>query len=116
MFLWLGAAATCWWSAVPDLVVVPRARLELATGGLRNHLPSDDTVREARQMAEVARATGVATQVATGNSASEATRLLSEWIGAGAIGPVREVHNWSSRPFWPQGLERPEDQPPVPDS
>jgi len=77
--------------------------------------PMTHTVREARRMAEVARATGVATQVATGNSASEDTRLLSEWIGAGAIGPVREVHNWSSRPFWPQGIERPEDEPPVPD-
>ena len=53
-------------------------------------------------MAEVARETAVATQVAIGNQASEATRRLCEWIWAGAIGPVREVINWSSRPFWPQ--------------
>jgi len=45
---------------------------------------------------------------------SEATRLLCEWIGAGAIGPVREVHNWSSRPFWPQAIERPPEGEPVP--
>jgi predicted dehydrogenase len=69
--------------------------------------PMTHSVYEARQMAEVARKSGVATQVATGNSASEATRLLSEWIWDDAIGPVREVHNWSSRPFWPQGIERP---------
>ncbi len=66
-------------------------------------------------MAEVARETGVATQVATGNSASEATRLLTEWVAAGAIGPVREVHNWSSRPFWPQGIEAPAEEESVPD-
>ncbi len=58
---------------------------------------------------------GVATQIAVGNQASEDTRLLCEWIWAGAIGPVREVHNWSSRPFWPQGIDRPAASEPVPD-
>ena len=76
--------------------------------------PMTHTVHEARRMSEVARETGVATQVATGNSASEATRLLCEWVWAGAIGPVREVYNWSSRPLWPQGLERPTVEEPVP--
>lgn len=77
--------------------------------------PMAHTVHEARVMADVARETGVATQVATMNTASEATRLLSEWIADGAIGAVREVHNWSTRPFWPQGLATPEETPPVPD-
>ncbi|MCC6698789.1 MAG: Gfo/Idh/MocA family oxidoreductase [Candidatus Hydrogenedentes bacterium] len=76
--------------------------------------PMSHTVHEARVMARVATETGVATQVATGNSASEATRLLCEWVWAGAIGPVREVHNWSSRPLWPQGLDRPAAEDPVP--
>ena len=30
---------------------------------------------------------------------------LAAWINAGVIGTVREVHNWSSRPFWPQGMQ-----------
>ena len=77
--------------------------------------PLTHTIYEARRMAEVARQTGVATQIAVGNQASEATRLLCEWIWAGAIGPVREVHNWSNRPFWPQGLERPKETQTVPD-
>ena len=77
--------------------------------------PMTRSVREARRMAEVARETGVATQVAVGNQASEDTRLLCEWIGAGAIGPVREVINWSSRPFWPQAIERPAEAQPVPE-
>ncbi len=76
--------------------------------------PMTRTVHEARRMAEVARETGVATQVAVGNQASEETRLLTEWIADGAIGTVREVHNWSNRPFWPQGMLRPieEERPP----
>jgi predicted dehydrogenase len=77
--------------------------------------PMAHTIYEARRMAETARQKGVATQVAVMNAASEDTRLLCEWIAAGAIGPVRQVHNWSSRPFWPQGLERPQASQPVPE-
>jgi predicted dehydrogenase len=77
--------------------------------------PMTHTVYEARCMAEAARAKGLATQVAVANQASEDTRRLSEWIAAGAIGPVRQVLNWSSRPFWPQGLDRPRDTQPVPE-
>ena len=76
--------------------------------------PLTHTIYEARRMAEIARTTGVATQIAVGNQASEATRQLCEWIWSGAIGPVREVHNWSSRPYWPQGIERPKEVQPVP--
>src|SRR6266480_5879484 len=77
--------------------------------------PLTHTIYEARRMAEIARDAGVATQIAVGNQASEATRLLCEWIWDGAIGPVREVSNWSSRPYWPQGLERPKEAEPVPE-
>ena len=76
--------------------------------------PMTRTVYEARRMAEVARETGVATQVAVGNQASEATRVLCEWVWGGAVGPVRQVVNWSRRPFWPQGVARPRETPPVP--
>ena len=77
--------------------------------------PLTHTIYEARRLAEIARETGVATQIAVGNQASEATRLLCEWIWDGAIGPVREVVNWSSRPYWPQGLARPNEVQPVPE-
>jgi predicted dehydrogenase len=77
--------------------------------------PLTHTIYEARRIAEIARETGVATQIAVGNQASEATRLLCEWIWDGAIGPVREVANWSNRPFWPQGLERPKETEAVPE-
>ncbi len=77
--------------------------------------PLTHTIYEARRIAEIARETGVATQIAVANQASEATRQLCEWIWDGAIGPVREVHNWSSRPFWPQGIERPKEAQPVPE-
>jgi hypothetical protein len=31
--------------------------------------------------------------------------LLATWVDAGVIGHVREVHNWTNRPFWPQGMQ-----------
>jgi predicted dehydrogenase len=95
------------------------AAVSVAAMKKRKHVfcqkPLTHTIYEARRMAEVARETGIATQIAVANQASEDTRLLCEWIWDGAIGPVREVANWSSRPFWPQGLERPKETETVPD-
>jgi predicted dehydrogenase len=95
------------------------AAVSIAAMKKRKHVfcqkPLTHTIYEARRMSEVARETGVATQIAVGNQASEATRQLCEWIWDGAIGPVRQVMNWSSRPFWPQGLERPKEAEVVPE-
>jgi hypothetical protein len=40
---------------------------------------------------------------------------VMKWINAGAIGTLKEVHNWTNRPVWPQYAEIPKDTPPVPD-
>jgi predicted dehydrogenase len=85
--------------------------------------PLTRTVFEARQAARIAREAKVATQMGNQGMTFEGNRLVCEWIGDGAIGPVREVHVWSDRPthsgklplWWPQGVERPKDTPAVPD-
>ncbi len=76
--------------------------------------PMAHSIGEARRMAQLAREKKVATALPVNNPTSEATRLIAEWLADGAIGPVREVHNWSSRPYWPQGVERPAQEMPVP--
>jgi predicted dehydrogenase len=78
--------------------------------------PMTHSVLEAHKLAGYADDTGVATEVAIGVHASESTRLLCEWIWDGAIGNVTSVHNWSSRPFWPQGIDHPVEPMPVPES
>jgi predicted dehydrogenase len=86
--------------------------------------PLTRTVREARTVAKVARETKVATQMGNQGMAFEGNRLINEWLWDGAIGPVREVHVWSDRPthsgklplWWPQGIERPKDTPPAPET
>jgi len=77
--------------------------------------PMAHSIGEARRMAQVAREMKVATGLPVNNPSSEATHLLSSWISDGAIGPVREIHNWSARPYWPQGVDRPAEAQPVPD-
>lgn len=79
------------------------------------HKPIANVLREVRVVRDTARATGVATQLfcAAGQTA---TPTIREWLAADAIGDVREVHNWSTRPFWPQGMtEIPAGAPAVPD-
>ena len=89
--------------------------------------PLTHSIWEARQLTEAARKYGVATQMGNQGHSSEGARQTVEWIRAGVIGEVREVHCWSDRPlrgtrfegkmYWPQGVsERPQDKPPVPDT
>ncbi|MDZ7639668.1 MAG: hypothetical protein U5J83_15695 [Bryobacterales bacterium] len=40
--------------------------------------------------------------------------MTEEWIQVGAVGMVREVHVWTNRPIWPQGLGRPREGMAVP--
>lgn len=76
--------------------------------------PLTYSILEAHKLAEAARQAGVATQMGNQGLADESVRLVCELISDGAIGPVREVHNWTDRPIWPQGIDRPTDTPPVP--
>ena len=78
--------------------------------------PLTHTVYEARRLAQAAREYKVATQMGNQHQAEEEPRRLAEMIRDGAIGAVREVHIWTNRPVWPQGLDRPADTPPVPDT
>ena len=85
--------------------------------------PLTHSVYEARMLAQAAREHKVATQMGNQGQAGEETRLVCEMIWAGAIGQVREVHVWTDRPlnginnvYWPQGVDRPKGEDPVPDT
>ena len=71
--------------------------------------PMTRTIHEARLLAKTARETGVATQMSVQSCASEGACATAEWVRAGAAGTVREVHVWTDRPVWPQGLARPQE-------
>jgi len=69
------------------------------------------TVHEARTLAALAAETGVVTQMGNQGHSSDDARLINEWVQAGVIGNVREVHVWTNRPIWSQGLLRPAPLP-----
>jgi predicted dehydrogenase len=66
-------------------------------------------------LTEAARKYKVATQMGNQGHSSEEVRMVCEWIQDGAIGDVHEVHCWTNRPVWPQGLDRPKETPSVPE-
>ena len=77
--------------------------------------PLTRTISEARALTEAARKYKVVTQMGNQGHSEEGLRLMQEWLEAGAIGQVREVHCWTNRPIWPQGMPRPTEQQAVPD-
>ena len=78
--------------------------------------PLAHSIYEVRKVTEAAREAKVATQLGNQAQATEGPRLVAEFIGAGAIGAVREVHSWCNRYISPRGIGRPGDKPPVPET
>jgi predicted dehydrogenase len=75
---------------------------------VRAQKPLTRTLAEARAVREAARQRPrLVTQMGNQGHAGEGVRLMREWIDAGLIGTVREVHFWTNRPIWPQGIQRP---------
>jgi predicted dehydrogenase len=73
--------------------------------------PLTHDLYEARLMTETARRLKLCTQMGNQGHASEGSRLQVEWMKAGVVGTVKEVHIWTDRPIWPQGnLERPKSE------
>ncbi len=67
------------------------------------------SVAEARHLAKRAAETKVTTQMGNQGHSLDDGRTAVEYLQAGAIGAVTEVHVWTNRPlgFWPQGVPRP---------
>ena len=96
--------------ATPDHM---HASIALASMDLGKHVfvqkPLTWSIAEARQLARKAKSTRVATQMGNQGHSYDDSRTMVEYVRAGAIGDVREVHVWTNRPlgYWPQGVPRP---------
>ncbi|MES2177220.1 MAG: Gfo/Idh/MocA family oxidoreductase [Gemmatimonadota bacterium] len=71
--------------------------------------PLTYSVQEARILAKTARDMKVVTQMGNQGHSGDGTRRIMELIGAGVIGPIKDVHIWTDRPlrYWAQGIPRP---------
>ncbi len=95
--------------STPDHSHAPAAMLALKAG---KHVycqkPLARTLGEVKAlMAEAARRPKQTTQMGNQGHTGDGMRIMREWVEAGVIGTVREVHYWTNRPIWPQGLDRP---------
>lgn len=72
------------------------------------------SVEEARVMRDLAARNKLVTQMGNQGTADDGFREGIEVLRDNAIGPVREIHIWTNRPIWPQGVARPKDTPGVP--
>jgi predicted dehydrogenase len=103
--------------ATPDHMhaIISMAAIKLGKG-VYCEKPLTRTIFESRKLTEAAREMKVPTQMGIQGLSYEGIRQITEWINAGAIGKVTEVHIWTDRPkgWWPQGVERPKDTPAVP--
>jgi predicted dehydrogenase len=103
--------------ATPDHTHAPIA-LDAMDLGLHVYVqkPLTWSVAEARALKEKAQNTDVVTQMGNQGHSSDDARRLNELVWNDAIGEVREVHVWTNRPLWPQGIDRPVETPPIPDT
>lgn len=72
--------------------------------------PLAHSIWEVRALSKAAREAQVVTQTGNQHHASEGYCRAVEIIRSGILGPIREVHAWTTRPIWPQGLDRPVKQ------
>ena len=74
-----------------------------------------NVLHEVHTTVSVAKESGVTTHLMAWNNDPDFHQLKA-WLHAGVIGDVKEVHNWSNRPVWPQGwMENPKESMAIPD-
>lgn len=73
--------------------------------------PLTHGVWESRALSQAAAKSDVKTQMGNQAHALDGMRRCVELVRGGAIGKVREVHGWTNRPIWPQGMaQRPPEE------
>jgi predicted dehydrogenase len=101
--------------ATPDHTHAVAAMTAMAMG---KHVyvekPMAHEISEVRMMMKAAKDYGVATQMGNQGHSFKSAYRIAAWIEQGIIGKISEVHCWTNRPGWPQGVERPADTPAVP--
>ena len=76
--------------------------------------PLTHSVYESRLLTTLAKKYKVATQMGNQGNSFDWCRQITEWIQSGIIGEITEVHCWTDRPIWPQGLSEPKGTPQCP--
>ncbi len=76
--------------------------------------PLTHDIYEARKLTNAANEYKVVTQMGNQGASGDGVRRMKEWYDAGVIGEAKEVHVWTNRPVWPQGISWPQQSSQVP--
>ena len=102
--------------STPDHMHFPAAMMAIEMG---KHVfvqkPMAHTIEEVRLLTEAARKHQVATHMGIQGHAMDGIRRMREWYAARAIGEINEIHIWTDRPIWPQGMTAPLPKAAVPE-
>lgn len=77
--------------------------------------PLTHNIYEARMLTQAANKYKVVTQMGNQGASSSGVKQMIKWFDQGLIGNVHEVHVWTNRPVWPQGVPAPTDKPSIMD-
>ena len=76
--------------------------------------PLTHDIWEARELTLMAKKNKLVTQMGNQGASGDGTRWIDAVVQEGIIGDVKQVHVWTNRPVWPQGIPVPKDSMPVP--
>ena len=101
----------------PDHMHAPAALMAMDMG---KHVyvekPMAHCIADCRRMNEMAQKTGVVTQMGNQGHSMPGVYELTHMINEGWLGEVKEIQCWTDRPSWPQGVPRPEETMPIPET
>jgi len=78
--------------------------------------PLTHSVWESRYLTQLAKRTGVVTQMSNAGHSADSVYEVAEIVQSGCLGTVKEAHVWTNRPLWRQGMPKPFKKVPTPDT
>ncbi len=72
------------------------------------------SIEEARMLTEAAKKYKVVTQMGNQGGSGDGVRRMKEMVDAGLVGDVHKIVSWTNRPIWPQGIQKPTGNHPIP--
>jgi hypothetical protein len=78
------------------------------------HKPISNRLIEGKKVVDMAFKSDAVTHLIPWDVNGSMDQIMA-WINAGAIGELKEIHNWSFRPVWPQYAQIPSDKPEIPE-
>ncbi|MCA9079299.1 MAG: Gfo/Idh/MocA family oxidoreductase [Planctomycetaceae bacterium] len=109
MLLKLGDKIDAVTVSTPDHMHAPATAMAMKLGkACYTQKPLTHTVWEARRLSDIAKETGVATQMGNQGTSTDGLRRAAAVLKSGFIGNIKSAHIFTNRPIWPQGGPRPE--------